>query len=424
MLTPIDTLTRETKSLNGLWRFIPDSEQLSQPWTGPLAGNLECPVPASYNDIFLHPSLREHVGKVWYQRSIHIPRGWTNQRIFLRIDAATHEGEVYLDDKLVTTHVGGYTPFEADLTDLVQPGQQVRVTIGVNNILTNETIPPGEVSTNELGKKQQKYWHDFFNYAGLARNVRLCSTPKVRVEDITVKTEIEGSNGIVDYEIVRTSESSLQVDLLDAEETVVASGTSLTGSLSVANAKLWQPGAAYLYTLRVRLGDKSNILDEYSLPVGIRTVRVSGLQLLINNKPFHFKGFGRHEDAPVKGKGHDDAWMVHDFELMKWCGANSFRTSHYPYAEDVMDYADRQGWVVIDETPAVGLNLKIGGSIFGGPPKKTFSPDFANDKTQASFYGVSQTSQTRQKKAQGITSNRFASLHANWIRQDLSLMPI
>ena len=58
--------------------------------------------------------------------------------------------------------------------------------------------------------------------------------------------------------------------------------------------------------------------------------------------------------------------MVHDFQLMEWIGANSFRTSHYPYAEEVLDFADRHGIVVIDETAAVGLNLGVGGGFLGG----------------------------------------------------------
>jgi len=90
----------------------------------------------------------------------------------------------------------------------------------------------------------------------------------------------------------------------------------------------------------------------------VRTVEARGTQFLINGEPFYFRGFGKHEDATVRGRGHDDVLMVHDFELMKWMGANSFRTAHYPYAEEVLDYADRHGVVVIDEAAAVGLNLK------------------------------------------------------------------
>ena len=115
----------------------------------------------------------------------------------------------------------------------------------------------------------------------------------------------------------------------------------------------------------------------------MRTVRVVGNRFLINDQPFYFKGFGKHEDLPVIGKGHNNPHLVHDFELLHWIGANSFRTSHYPYSEDVLDYADRHGIVLIDETAAVGLNMGLGGGIFGGQGHTTFSPDTMNEVTQA-----------------------------------------
>lgn len=83
------------------------------------------------------------------------------------------------------------------------------------------------------------------------------------------------------------------------------------------------------------------------------------------------------------GKGHNDAFLVHDVKLMNWIGANSFRTSLYPYAEEVLSYADRHGLVVIDETAAVGLNMGLGGGIFGGQGYTTFSPQTIGEATQA-----------------------------------------
>ncbi len=71
--------------------------------------------------------------------------------------------------------------------------------------------------------------------------------------------------------------------------------------------------------------------------------------------------------------------MVHDFALMEWIGANSFRTSHYPYAEEVLDYADRHGIVVIDETAAVGQNLGMMAGILRREFPPTFSPDTIDD---------------------------------------------
>ena len=146
---------------------------------------------------------------------------------------------------------------------------------------------------------------------------------------------------------------------------------------------LWRPGAAYLYDLTVEALTDERVVDSYSIPVGVRTVEVRGHEFLINGEPFYFTGFGKHEDAPVRGKGHDDAFMVHDFQLMEWIGANSFRTSHYPYAEEVLEFADRHGIVVIDETAAVGLNMGVVGGMSGTPPFPTFSDQYANANTQA-----------------------------------------
>lgn len=63
--------------------------------------------------------------------------------------------------------------------------------------------------------------------------------------------------------------------------------------------------------------------------------------LLVNGKPIYMRGFGRHEDAIIRGRGFDLVTMVRDYELLQWIGANSYRTSHYPYSDEVLDMADR-----------------------------------------------------------------------------------
>ena len=139
------------------------------------------------------------------------------------------------------------------------------------------------------------------------------------------------------------------------------------------NRNLWQPGAAYLYQVQVSIVDSDDkTLDTYSIPTGVRTIEVKGTDFLINGKPFYFTGFGAHEDSNIRGKGFDPVLMVHDFELRAWMGANSFRTSHYPYAQEIMEFADRQGIVVIDETAAVGLSLSLMGGVQGEAPANTW----------------------------------------------------
>lgn len=388
MLKPQNSSKRELVNLDGLWDFKVDFKDTGFSdswWKSKLSTDLDIAVPSSYNDLYTDTEIRNHVGWVWYQRKVFVPKGWSNDRVFIRIDAATHEGIVFVNDQEVARHRGGYMPFEADITDLVRAGEEFRVTVAVSNILTNETIPPGEVIVNDNGKKQQTYLHDFYNYSGLARSVWLYSVPSTHINDVTVVTEFEGTLGKVNYKVTTSTPSNgaIKATLSDEDGNVVGTAEGASSTIDVPNVKLWKPRNAYLYKLTLEIVDGGSVTDSYSLNVGIRTVKVKGNQFLINNEPFYFTGFGMHEDHVVVGKGHNNAFLVNDFELLKWTGANSFRTSHYPYAEEVIEYADRHGYVVIDETAAVGLNMSMAGGIFGGEIKPTFGADTCNDATQA-----------------------------------------
>ena len=386
MLRPQDTPTRERKPLGGLWAFRLDAAGAGrrEGWfSAPLRDSREMAVPASYNDIIPGEASRDHVGDAWYETTVRVPRGWEGQRIMLRFDSATHAAVVWVDGREVMAHQGGYTPFEADITELVSPGQPARVTVVVNNELTWETLPPGVVTDTPHGRRQ-RYFHDFYNFAGIHRQVWLYSAPTTRLDDVTIVTGVSEGVGTVDYTVATLGddESEISVRLLDADGVEVAQAQGASGRLQVPDPHLWAPGDGYLYSAVLELQAGGRLLDSYTQTVGIRTVEVRDAEFLINGEPFYFTGFGRHEDTPVRGKGHDDAFMVHDFDLMDWIGANSFRTSHYPYAEEVYDYADRHGIVVIDETPAVGQNMGLGGGIFGGPKLATFSEETIGQKAQ------------------------------------------
>lgn len=389
MLRPCTTATREAIKLDGLWRFALDDPERPEPWTGPLVTDLEAAVPASYNDLFTDRRIRDHVGWVWYQRTVRVPRGWAGERILVRLDAATHAGRVYVDDTLVAEHVGGYTPFQADVTDRVRAGDEFRLTVGVSNELSYATIPPGRVVEGADGRPRQTYLHDFYNYGGLARSAWLLAVPPTHVTDAAVTTDLDGPVGVVGYTVRSSGPAEVRVRLVDADGRTVAEGSGASGSLRVSEPRLWRSGAGYLYQLVIELlgrgpdPEEPRVLDSYPVPVGIRTVEVRGTEFLINGEPFYFTGFGKHEDSPVRGKGHDDAYLVHDLQLLDWIGANSFRTSHYPYAEEVLEYADRHGIVVIDETAAVGLNLAIAAGLTGRPAPPSFSPETINDATRA-----------------------------------------
>ena len=159
-------------------------------------------------------------------------------------------------------------------------------------------------------------------------------------------------DGTVRYTVATHGEGDVTLDVLDADGQVVASGTGASGEVHVANPHLWEPapGVPYLYPARVRFAQ-----DEYSQPFGIREIKVDGCRFLINGKPFHFHGPCKHEDSFFHGRGLDQCLNVTDINLFHWLHANAFRTSHYPYSEEMLSLCDREGIVVIAETPAVGI---------------------------------------------------------------------
>ncbi len=164
-----------------------------------------------------------------------------------------------------------------------------------------------------------------------------------------------------------------RISILDGDGIIVTTVTAdierdsdgtarASGEIAIPDVRLWNPGAAYLYTAIVELlpgngpESQSSVIDVYRQTFGARTIEVSGTQFLINGKPFYFKGFGKHEDSYFHGRGTDDVLNVKDVSLIRWLHANSFRTSHYPYAESMYDLCDREGIIIIDEVPAVGMS--------------------------------------------------------------------
>lgn len=376
MLYPVINKYRSIIDLNGVWDFKIEGVDDQIDVTRPLDTDLVMAVPGSYNDQGVTSDIRNHVGNVWYERTFTIPNVLRNERVVLRFGSATHKATVYIDGKEVTSHQGGFLPFEVDFDSEFGSGQH-RLTVCVNNILDETTLPVGEYSEtiNNDGKiiKKNSPNFDFFNYAGLHRPVKIYTTPKVFIEDIEIVPEVLENCAKVQYKVT-TNEAvpTIVVKLRDEKDNIVAETSGAEGIIEVDNPHLWQPLNAYLYHLEVTLLDNGQVIDTYAERFGIRSVEVREGQFLINGEPFYFKGFGKHEDAYYSGRGMNEVTNVLDFNLMKWIGANSFRTSHYPYSEEMMRLADEQGIVIIDETTAVGVHLNFSAILSGTTTRDTF----------------------------------------------------
>ena len=357
MLYPKTTLTRRRISMDGMWKFHLDERSVgeNEGWIDGIPGEEMIPVPASFQDFYTEKDIREYTGDFWYETDFFVPGEWEGREILLRFGGATHRASVYVNSILITEHEGGFLPFSAKVTTVVRYDSYNKVVVKVNNELTCTNIPCGETITLPNGKKMSKPYFDFFNYAGLQRSVYLLALPGESIVDFDLDYAIHGKNAEVSYQIRTNGEHAVQLALFDAKGHCVAQKDGKEGVLYVENARLWQVCNAYLYRLRIRIMDGEELIDEYEQEIGIRTVKVEGTDILINGEPVYLKGFGKHEDSDIVGRGFSIGIMKRDFELMKWIGANSFRTSHYPYSEEIYQMADREGFLVIDEVPAVGM---------------------------------------------------------------------
>lgn len=386
MLYPIQTKSRIVSSLDGMWEFVLGDSKLNENLAGKkLEKSRPMPVPSSYNDIYEDKELRDHFGWVYYQRHFDLPAKLTEDRLVLRFDAVTHFAKVYINGKEICEHKGGFLPFEVDITDKVNDCNNL-LTVAVSNVVNYETLPIGGLGgggmldalsmgsekadlAEEFVQTKNSPNFDFFNYAGITRHVRLYTTPKTYISDITMTNdEVSENEAVLGYKLDVCGKADAKVYVYDEDGKCVAQSEGLEGKLIIKDVKLWWPLNAYLYDIVAVYGD-----DHYHLPYGIRTVRVDGNKFLINEKPFYFKGYGKHEDTFPNGRGINEVMNYKDLSLMAWQGANSYRTSHYPYSEEMMRLSDRLGFVVIDETPAVGINGMFGGGAnFGGQPLPTF----------------------------------------------------
>lgn len=392
MLYPQSNKFRSTTSLNGIWNYklveddyIPLNKAEK---TFPMA------VPASINDIVTDKRIAEYAGKVLFETEFSLPQE-KDKNYRLRIGSASHKCEIYLNGAKIGDGINGHLPIDLPLENLKDEN---RLSVIIDNRLDFHTLPMGmlkegnsfrETTANasffimDEPEKHPKYKqvinHDFYNFTGIHRDVIVYGINKCAFSDITVKTVVGGDYNKISVKLDFFNDDlnldDIKIKISRDEKAVVEKELKISDlqnretALNIENPELWSPESPVLYKLTVE-----SSADKYSLMFGIRKVSYDEKGLYLNDKPVYLKGFGMHEDFFISGKGINSAVNVRNFELLKWINANSFRTSHYPYAEEIYDLADRYGILVIDEVPAVGVNHW---------PDYTFGEGRADEKTLA-----------------------------------------
>ncbi|HVB03160.1 MAG TPA: glycoside hydrolase family 2 TIM barrel-domain containing protein [Chitinophagaceae bacterium] len=292
-------------------------------------------VPGDWNT--QSPELLYYEGTLWYERTFqfHPP---PHKRIFLYFGAVNYHGVIGLNGKIIGEHIGGFTPFDMEVTHQLADGRNFIVA------MTNNNRHKQGVPTNNF---------DWWNYGGITRDVYLITEPETFIEDYFIhlsdlqKHIISGwvkLNGPrADHRRVMVSIPSLKLN----SPCMTDGDGKAYFSFQAPNLVLWSPRHPYLYPVSIKAGSDT-LRDE----VGFRTIAVQGTNILLNGKPIFLKGVCMHEEAPFGGgRAHS---VEQDHILLKWAknmGCNFVRLAHYPYNEAMIREAEKMGIMVWSEIP-------------------------------------------------------------------------
>ncbi len=297
-------------------------------------------VPGDWNT--QDPTLFRFEGVVWYQHDFDFqPK--PNTRTFLHIGAANYRSFVWVNQKRICDHEGGFTPFDCEVTAALKAGSNF-VVIAVDSTRQVDGIPSVGI--------------DWFNYGGLTRDVSLVTLPMQFIDDYDVHLKREGTfsaanaDTLAGYIHVEGATAGIPVTLQIPEAGVNTTlKTDAEGrasfDLKASKLDLWSPETPKLYKVELASGQ-----DELTDDVGFRDIRVDGTRILLNGKAIFLQGANMHAEAPYRtGPACTDEDVKNIFGFLKDLNANFVRLAHYPHDERMERAADRDGIMVWSEIP-------------------------------------------------------------------------
>jgi hypothetical protein len=298
-----------------------------------------------------------------------IPAEFSGQRIFLRFDGVYSFCRLWVNGTFVRDHQGGFTTWEADITDLVKPGEAAWIALGITD--RSDDISNGsEYAKHSIG--------------GILRDVRLIAVPPTHLSRLHVATDLDASYSDATLELTAAvafgggRAATVRLHLEDSQNrpvpltpssiTITPADAERTVRIPVEKPQKWDAEHPHLYTLRATLVVDDAEGETVSRKLGFRKVAVSGNRLLVNGKEVKLRGVCRHSVHPLHGRCTPADIDERDAILLRDANVNFVRTSHYPPTERFLDACDRYG-IYVEEETAVCFQLKETGS--------TSDPDYA-----------------------------------------------
>lgn len=419
----VNVYNRATTSLNGDWKYIIDPyengyynyryepfDQQTNPWASAFfldskpqnPSDLieydfdkmdEIKVPGDWNS--QKSELLYYEGTVWYKKSFDDTRTKSTNRLFLYFEASNYKTEVYLNGKKLGTHVGGFTPFNFEITDIIKQKDNFLI-VKVDNKRLKEGIPT--LNT------------DWWNYGGLTRDVKLIETPVNFIQDYFIQLDPDDNKKITGYvalngQDIGRKKIQIHIPKLNIRKRLKTDEKGrVSFEISADNIQYWSVENPVLYEVKVQT-NQAQISDQ----IGLRTIQTKGTQILLNNQPVYLKGISIHEESPLRGgRGHSEEDARQLLEWAKDLGCNYVRLAHYPHNEHMVRLADKMGILVWEENPVYWTIAWDNPDTYQNAENQ-LSELIARDKNRASVIIWSMANETPNSPARNEFLNKLAA---------------
>ncbi len=342
-------------NLNGTWQFETDrgdsglerglrARELTGQITVPFAPESKA---SGIEEVdFLHA--------VWYRRTVTIPADWAGDEVLLHFGAVDHDATVWVNDVEVARHRGGFTPFTANLSSVVRPGQDATIVVRARDAAQGPQA---------RGKQSVAYANRACHYTrttGIWQTVWLEAVPTSRLERATITPQlVAGAFDVVASVRTTRDDLSVQAVLSDADGEVtranVAVGLQATADLHLAlpadRRRPWSTTDPHLYDVQLELLDGAGtVIDHVASYTGLRSVAIRGQQVLINGERVFQRlvlDQGYYPDTIMTAPS--DQALIDDIELSMAAGFNGARLHQKVFEERFLYHADRLGYLVWGE---------------------------------------------------------------------------
>lgn len=305
---------------------------------------------------------REYIGDALYQRDFDAPALKPGQVVRLHFDGVYYRAHVWLNGSMIGIHEGGYTQFEFEVTRLLHAGRN-HLLVEVDNMPTLTTIPAlaqaGGFDANPPPRgTADRGIVGWVPYGGIVRPVSLMITDAayLRYMKIEARPDLKTMQAVITVHAVlhNGGDSDASVNLsgtvatlpvhIDMVKVPAGKDVEVSWKGALDNAHLWSVRDPFLYDASLSVPG-----DEMHARIGVREIRVQGTELMLNGRVVHLYGANRVSEDPDEGLRESAETIERDMSDMLADNMRMMRIAHYPQAQELLDFADAHGMLLIAE---------------------------------------------------------------------------